>query len=114
MNNNLEIALFAYGGSRAFRDLSVNDPVPSGAIAAFRKAINSASVRILIQSVMIDIARTAQEDMIMFMVKFLNKADLNVQCQRSKDDLVVTHEGRKIISVYAPVNTPKLERNEHT
>lgn len=110
MNNNLEIALFAHGGSRAFRNLSVNDPVPSGAIAAFRKAINSASARILIQSVMIDIARAAQEDMIMFMIKFLNKADLNVQCQRNKDDLIVTHNGRKIISVYAPIANPKLEK----
>jgi hypothetical protein len=103
--NNLESALAYHGGYSAFDVVSSASDVTNGAARAFHKALQDPSVQFLVQAVVIDIATAAKEhdqDVLKYVVKFINQASLPVVCKESSTglDLIMGHS--KVLSITAP------------
>ena len=107
---NLQEALALNGGPDAFYEILPDQPVSSDAALAFHLATVHHTRHFLVQAVVTDIARAArQEDVLHYIVKFLNRADLGVFCMLTHDGIRVMDGNREVVRVSAPRSQALIE-----
>ncbi|MNK79626.1 hypothetical protein D3C87_992960 [compost metagenome] len=107
---NLHEALVLNGGPDAFYEVLPDQPVSSDAALAFHIATTHHTRHFLVQAVVTDIARAArQEDVLHYIVKFLNKADLGVFCMLTHDGIRIMDGAREVVRVTAPRSQGLIE-----
>ncbi len=111
---NLDSALALNGGPEAFREVTSSADVSMPAATAFQQAVRSPSRHFLVQAVVTDIARAARQDQVLhYIVKFLNRADLGVFCALTNDGIRILDANeakpRELIRVTAPRSPALIE-----